>query len=90
MYFLLSSLNLSLRSVYYIVFGIVGPAIIGITAYRMFFGDPYGPGDLTFDEDDDLDEQSIIKLLDAHFNMGNVPHIKEEFNRKRKEYLRND
>ena len=43
---------------------------------------------ITVDEDGDIDERSIIMLLDMHFNMGNVPALKEEFHRKRRLYLR--
>jgi len=38
---------------------------------------------LSYDEEDDLDEKSIIRILDAQFNIGKVPALKEEFNRKR-------
>jgi len=35
---------------------------------------------LNFDDDDDLDEKTIISLIDMQFQIGALPRIREEFN----------
>ena len=44
--------------------------------------------DLTYDEDGDFDETSIVKIMDAHFQMGKVPEIRQKFNQERLIHLK--
>lgn len=46
--------------------------------------------EITFDEDDDINERSIIYIIDAQFNQGRVPQIKSAFDNKRRQHLKNE
>ena len=39
--------------------------MIGIALYKYFTKDPLS--ELVYDEDDDIDEHTIIKIIDLHF-----------------------
>jgi hypothetical protein len=66
------------------------PVILCVSLYYQYvIKSAKGPLDnLTYDEEDDLDLDSIIKVMDLHFKMGKVPHIRKDFNKKRLEYLK--
>ena len=57
----------------------------GIVIYSMYFrGNKLT---ISYDDEGDLDEKTIIGIIDLHFTIGDVPEIKDEFNRYRKRIL---
>jgi len=67
-------------------FGLLGvllPSLSLFSIYRYLSKKPdhsIKPLNLSYDQDDDLDETSIISILDAQFQMGPLQILKEEFN----------
>jgi hypothetical protein len=43
---------------------------------------------LSYDEDDLLDESSIIKIIDLHFSMGKISELKLRFKQERMRHLK--
>ena len=39
---------------------------------------------IAYDEEGELDEPTIIAILDLQFSIGNLPKFREDFNRKRR------
>lgn len=82
------------------MFGFVIPAVSVFLVYRYLTAIPKNesiesetieiPNDLvlSFDNEDILDQKTIIKLLDMHFKIGRVPAIKLKFQRKRLDILK--
>ena len=76
---------MTLNIVIVVIFGVVAPVIVCYAIYSGWTADPLE--NLTYDEEDDLDEKSTIKIIDTQFQMGKVPQLREEFNKRRLNYL---
>ena len=63
------------------------PVLASALYMRLLREEEPGMIELSYDEDDDLDERTVIAILDAHFRMGRVQSIKEEFNKRRRTIL---
>ncbi len=65
------------------------PIVLSVSFYKLVIKSAEDPlNNLTYDDEGDLDEASIIQVMDLHFKMGEVPKIRKEFNKKRLEYLK--
>ena len=42
---------------------------------------------VSYDEQDNLDLNTVVAIMDAQFNIGRVPKMREEFNKKRLQML---
>ena len=42
---------------------------------------------VSYDEQDSLDLNTVVAIMDAQFNIGRVPTMREEFNKKRIQIL---
>ena len=42
---------------------------------------------VSYDEQDNLDLNTVVAIMDAQFNIGRVPTMREEFNKKRIQIL---
>ena len=38
---------------------------------------------MSYDEQDNLDLNTVVAIMDAQFNIGRVPKMREEFNKER-------
>lgn len=72
-------------------FGVVAPVLLGVLCFNWLKSG--GSDDSTtitiaYDDDDDLDEKTIISLVDKINEMGKFKQIRDEFDRLRKQLLR--
>eukprot|EP00347_Sterkiella_histriomuscorum_P005861 403354996 len=71
------------------VIGIVAPVILGVWLHYSVFKKPSeGQLVISYDDDDDLDENTIVSLIDKQFSIGKFPKLREKFNNLRRQLLR--
>ena len=72
-------------------FGVVAPVLLGVLCFNWLKSNGSEENDtitIAYDDDDDLDEKTIISLVDKINEMGKFKQIRDEFDRLRKQLLR--
>ncbi|CDW82032.1 UNKNOWN [Stylonychia lemnae] len=74
-----------------LIFGVITPFTVCVLLYTSLAGDEDNQNNLTlgYDDDEDLDEKTIVGLIDMQFQIGAFPRIRDEFNHKRRQLLKN-
>lgn len=74
-----------------LAFGVVAPVLLGVLCFNWLKSggsDDSNTVTIAYDDDDDLDEKTIISLVDKINEMGKFRQIRDEFDRLRKQLLR--
>ncbi len=88
------STNLA-RTFGYLVVGLGGSLVLGYAAFSLLkrrqrhqtFAEILQQIDVSYDEDEDLDCETIVAIIDAQNSSDRVKALKEEFNIRRKELM---